>query len=248
MMTHECSICLEEMLGNTSRNKDLIQLPCGHLFHSQCIFKTFCTPSRNCPNCRYTVNEEFPMQCVLRRLLFLFAYKGDTETSGHILWTFNAVLASLYHYPNSVILTKPLFLQVMQGVDSLSAKLYKNDASCTLFVPKQVYTLFACGHQFDADNMIIWLTSNNNNDSTSTNSCPICRVELPKDITMDMVLQRLRFVLTGRKVCWHVYWLFKCICGLVLKDSEIVVQQKDSIGRTVQDYVKFFNELYPKSL
>lgn len=48
-----CSICLDSML-----NKQVIHIPCGHIFHNNCIntvFKSECLTKYNCPLCRYDV-------------------------------------------------------------------------------------------------------------------------------------------------------------------------------------------------
>jgi hypothetical protein len=46
----QCSICLCSML-----HKTILHLPCGHIFHNNCInsvFTSFCLTKYNCPLCR----------------------------------------------------------------------------------------------------------------------------------------------------------------------------------------------------
>ena len=51
---HEtCSICLCSML-----NKTVLHIPCGHIFHNNCIntvFKSDCLTKYKCPLCRYDI-------------------------------------------------------------------------------------------------------------------------------------------------------------------------------------------------
>jgi len=58
----QCSICLSSML-----NKTVIHIPCGHIFHNNCIttvFKSNCLTKYNCPLCR------FDLYSALRKLGF----------------------------------------------------------------------------------------------------------------------------------------------------------------------------------
>jgi|688.fasta_scaffold496034_1 hypothetical protein len=48
-----CSICLSSMLNQT-----VLHIPCGHIFHNNCInsvFKSDCLTKYNCPLCRYDI-------------------------------------------------------------------------------------------------------------------------------------------------------------------------------------------------
>lgn len=48
-----CSICLSSMLKQT-----VLHIPCGHIFHNNCInavFKSVCLTKYNCPLCRYDI-------------------------------------------------------------------------------------------------------------------------------------------------------------------------------------------------
>lgn len=48
-----CSICLSSMLKQT-----VLHIPCGHIFHNNCInavFKSDCLTKYNCPLCRYDI-------------------------------------------------------------------------------------------------------------------------------------------------------------------------------------------------
>ena len=48
-----CSICLTSML-----NQSVIHIPCGHIFHNNClnsVFKSNCLTKYNCPLCRYDI-------------------------------------------------------------------------------------------------------------------------------------------------------------------------------------------------
>ena len=48
-----CSICLSSMLNQT-----VIHIPCGHIFHNNClnsVFKSNCLTKYNCPLCRYDI-------------------------------------------------------------------------------------------------------------------------------------------------------------------------------------------------
>jgi len=59
----QCSICLSSML-----NKTVIHIPCGHIFHNNCIttvFKSNCLTKYNCPLCR------FDLYSTLRKLGYL---------------------------------------------------------------------------------------------------------------------------------------------------------------------------------
>ena len=48
----KCSICLN-FLNNTARKKVVMRLPCGHLFHCQCL-KKWEDKQHTCPLCRYS--------------------------------------------------------------------------------------------------------------------------------------------------------------------------------------------------
>jgi hypothetical protein len=49
----QCSICLNSMLNQT-----VLHIPCGHIFHNNCIntvFKSDCLTKYNCPLCRFDI-------------------------------------------------------------------------------------------------------------------------------------------------------------------------------------------------
>lgn len=53
MNDDQCSICLSSML-----NKTVLHIPCGHIFHNNCIngvFKSNCLTKYKCPLCRYDI-------------------------------------------------------------------------------------------------------------------------------------------------------------------------------------------------
>ncbi|XP_010533076.1 PREDICTED: RING finger protein 141-like [Tarenaya hassleriana] len=49
-----CSICLQDFLG--SSNKNLIHLPCSHVFHSDCVFE-WLRKQNSCPLCRREISD-----------------------------------------------------------------------------------------------------------------------------------------------------------------------------------------------
>jgi hypothetical protein len=49
----ECNICIE-----VYKNGDkVIELPCNHLFHKECIKQWLCKEKINCPVCRYDIRD-----------------------------------------------------------------------------------------------------------------------------------------------------------------------------------------------
>lgn len=56
---HECTICLELCQVDVNQPNNIKALPCGHVFHKQCIRKWIKSSNHdNCPNCRNKLNEE----------------------------------------------------------------------------------------------------------------------------------------------------------------------------------------------
>ena len=49
----DCNICIE----NYNQNESIKVLPCGHLFHLDCIKNWLCNEKVNCPVCRKDVRE-----------------------------------------------------------------------------------------------------------------------------------------------------------------------------------------------
>lgn len=49
----ECNICIETYMEGDS----VIELPCTHMFHKQCIQKWLCTEKINCPVCRRDMRD-----------------------------------------------------------------------------------------------------------------------------------------------------------------------------------------------
>lgn len=50
----ECIICLEEFIVGESR---VMQLPCGHDFHEECIQRWLTTQQRTCPICKHDITQ-----------------------------------------------------------------------------------------------------------------------------------------------------------------------------------------------
>lgn len=50
----ECIICLEEFVVGDSR---VMQLPCGHDFHEECIQRWLTTQQRTCPICKHDITQ-----------------------------------------------------------------------------------------------------------------------------------------------------------------------------------------------
>ena len=83
----QCSICLTSMLNQT-----VLHIPCGHIFHNNCIntvFKSDCLTKYNCPLCRFDIYG------ALRKLGFppLHIQKdGDDEYFDEAIDTFTEIL------------------------------------------------------------------------------------------------------------------------------------------------------------
>eukprot|EP00088_Acartia_fossae_P003212 TRINITY_DN1132_c0_g1_i5.p1 TRINITY_DN1132_c0_g1~~TRINITY_DN1132_c0_g1_i5.p1 ORF type:complete len:140 (+),score=46.57 TRINITY_DN1132_c0_g1_i5:145-564(+) len=68
----ECATCLEKIAGED----EVVSLPCGHLFHYECIDQWF-NKSKNCPTCRKdATRKEF------RKIYFTESW--DTESKENV--------------------------------------------------------------------------------------------------------------------------------------------------------------------
>ena len=52
-MRVSCTTCLELLTASD----ELSSVPCGHVFHTQCILQWFETGKSNCPQCRSRTKE-----------------------------------------------------------------------------------------------------------------------------------------------------------------------------------------------
>lgn len=58
-----CSICL----GEYEDDEKLIKLPCGHVYHEECI-SSWCTNHTRCPLCNYDLNQQQQQQQQLQEI------------------------------------------------------------------------------------------------------------------------------------------------------------------------------------
>ena len=88
-----CSICLSSMLNQT-----VLHIPCGHIFHNNCIntvFKSDCLTKYKCPLCRYDIYSS------LRKLGFPPLQVENDEDDEHYNISINIISSILEIMSNS---------------------------------------------------------------------------------------------------------------------------------------------------
>lgn len=232
-----CSICCDDLVDSNSDDGDGVsiplpvrasngdtinRLPCNHDFHGICII-LWLLRSNRCPLCRYNLPKDFPMKTVFERLSpVLTVARNSKGTPAKVYFLFIFIFYFLDIDPsNSGPHIKPFFIRAMHELRSHTTlpNYETHDHICEICSGELYY-------YFSAD---------------GDNTCPLCRCNLPKDISIKFVLQHLIAVLELQNGdCLRlVYQLFECILYLLVRDEENSRRAKPFLLQTRQQLRKW---------